>query len=456
MSKWKIYLKHKLLPINKFKKVNILFTGIFLLIVTFFIVIFFYKRFMLNSVFEANYWAMGLNFIALFICFLWGASLIDRFINSKEFEFLSNFSLSRIDKIYIFIIKTFWINIMYIVITLMILEFICKRSFYENTYILLSLVAIFLIMSFAELIIIILIRKLRFIELKFIFTASSLIIFSKLLIIDLLYKNGFNDFFENYLIYLGKLKFVLFLFTKFTNPSINQGINILMLLTVTFFILLFFINSNDINTSKSIIKYNRVVFFNKSKKISPIKSFLLKDIILVRKVYLFIILQILFIFIYIMSVISISKAQSSLIFILCAIFTYLFLFISVDMFNFETNHIWIIKSLPISNKHFFMYKVVNSYIVSITTPIIILLISLLLNKILVMNFFIYILSLLIIGFLFCVTLCSIVYVLFPKTEGTNALLLIINFVILIFPPIMILVIILCLRSTKNKLNDIEV
>lgn len=456
MNKRKIYLKHKLLPINKLKKINILFIGIFLLIVTFFIIILLYKKFKSNSVFEANYWAMGLNFVALLICFLWGTSLIYKFRNSKEFEFLSNFSLSRIDKIYIFIIKTFWINVGYIVITLMTLEFMRKSSFFENTYILLSLMAIFLIMSFTESIIIILIRKLRFIEVKFILAASLLIIFAKLLIIDLLYKNSFNNFFNNYLIYLGKLKVVLFLFTKFITPSINQVINILVLLMVTFFILLFIINSNDINTSKSIVKHNKFIFFNKPQKISPIKSFLLKDVILLRKVYLFIILQILFVFIYIMNLVSISKTQSILIFILCTIFTYLFSFISVDMFNFEINHIWIIKSLPINNKHFFMYKVVNSYIVSITTPIIILFISLLLNKILVVNFFIYILSLLIIEFLFCFTLCSIIYVFFPKIEGTNALLLIINFVIFIFPPIMILVIIICLKTTKNKLNDIEV
>lgn len=445
MLKLKTYLKYKFaLQINK--KLYSLFLVIFILIVGG------YTNSLIHKHPEAELLPIiRIIIVALIICSIIYSSIMTiKFINSKEFIFLTQFSLSKIDKISIICFNLIPYNLIFLFFYNIIMISFYKKSFDKSIFIITSSMLIVSIMVVSAVTIAIILRKIKFTELRIIFIISFFYYLIRLCLNDIEYKYVFT---KEFLIYIGNLNISINLYNNFFYPCANEIIKLLLLLL--FITIICYYNSNFNNLGVDYSIFNKVKFFsNKSiKKKQPIVGFFIKDMLLLNRNYIYIIVEISTVLLMVIGILQISKINSIFIFIICSIYSWIFSCISSDLFKFEVDQIWLIKSLPISNKNFLKYKLLNSYFNAVKGSNILLIISLLTNKVTLLVFFAYLLLVQLVAIIFCFICSSIIYIVFPKITNGNIPVFIITIGIAIFPPVIILVLIISLIIVNRKIRS---
>lgn len=447
MLKFKVYLRCRL---ESFSNLGIFFTCILSVIFIEYILaheIIIYSINLKEKIFLLH----GIISFIILIELILGCFYITKFINSDELIFLQNFNLSKLDKISIFFIKVLPIN------------FVCSILYTElmyNTYIncvylilnsILSLIIIFLI----EIIISLFITKIVFNEIKVLLLLILIGAFIKLFYRGFIYTNDIRNSITLFLIYTSKLNIVRFIFNNFLGYGLKQLIINLFSCTILSIILYFIKDSDYFNRQKWFFYYKKIYINHKLKNINPVLAFLIKDISLIKQYFSFIILEIIFVCFSIFLLSQVSIKNNIGIFIIIIVSIYLFSCITPSIFKFEEKSLLLIKSFPITNRKFFIYKFISAYIISTTIPILILFLGLIFLKISFLQFLQYLLIAIAVGILLCLTWSCIAYIFFPNVDKGNVLLTLAS-VLIIFPPIELLILILALKLINNKLHNIEV
>lgn len=449
MFNHKIYYNYQYISLNKLKPITLI---IFFIVLSLGGNLYFFKPLSSNKNFSQL--IIGTFCILIFLLFLLNCHYILKFTYSKEYIFLKSFGISKLDNIIIIIIKFFWLNLTISIIYFNTMINLNKISVNNIFYLLTNSILIFLLFLLLEILVCFIIKKIYIREIKiFLYIILSLYIVNFIIILPFkLY--GINNILNNIIIYIGSSKFANLLFSKFLNLNFISLVILISSISLIFIIIYFFIDFNNFNNNTTIIKYK---FFNKKIKRYPLLAgFLIKDIILIKRNIWFLIMQIIFLFIGIFLLIYILSKNSLEIFILCFSFLYLSSFISQEIFKFEEKYIWLIKMLPIENKKFFIYKVISNFSIIIIVPISLLLIGFIFNKLNIYYLLKFIIFIILLGILLSLSFSSVIYAFFPNSENSTIPLILIGIFSIVFPPVIIISLILSLKFIKNKINNIEV